>query len=183
MTSLMQRIRRRSPQRPVADEPSALPTGAEPQDPAAPAVTSFRERGRLRRRLRYLRRVRELGFRDVGGLVFDLHRFGRTNDELVATKIAALDAVDQELRALETALDDRREITELHEPGVGACPRCAALHGSEARFCPSCGLELRGPRALGETGPPAPATPPAASGLAPAPAAPADEPAPAPPTP
>ena len=32
-----------------------------------PDSPSFRQRGRLRRRLRYLRRVRELGFRDLGG--------------------------------------------------------------------------------------------------------------------
>jgi hypothetical protein len=143
MTSLMQRIRRRSPQRPVTEPDPGVPAGAEPQDPAAPAATSFRDRGRLRRRLRHLRRVRELGFRDVGGLVFDLHRFGRTNDELVAGKLTALEAVDRELRALEVALDDQRPVTELREPGIGACPRCGELHGTEARFCPACGLELR----------------------------------------
>ena len=144
MTSLMQRIRRRSPQRPVAEpEPGGVPAGAEPQDPAAPAAPSFRDRGRLRRRLRYLRRVRELGFRDVGGLVFDMHRFDRTNDELVAAKLTALDEVDRELRALEVALGDQRAITELREPGIGSCPNCGELHGTDARFCAACGIELR----------------------------------------
>lgn len=153
MTGLMQRIRRRRQQPPAPVEPQpAVPAGVEPQDTAAPARPSFRERGRLRRRLRYLRRVRELGFRDIGGLVFDLQRFGRSNEELVKGKIAALEAVDHELRALETALDDRHDIVELREPGIAACPRCGALHGSEARFCPACGIELRGPRALGEVG-------------------------------
>src|SRR3954447_7766462 len=87
-------------------------------DPATAASPSFRQRGRLRRRLRYLRRVRELGFRDLGGLVFDQHRFSRVNEELVRGKLAALAAVDGELRALEQALDDRRSITELREPGI-----------------------------------------------------------------
>src|SRR3954452_24486128 len=54
-------------------EETAAPAGAE----ATPSGPSFRDRGKLRRRLRYLRRVRELGFRDLGGLVFDLDRFGR----------------------------------------------------------------------------------------------------------
>jgi hypothetical protein len=158
MNRVLDRLRRRAPQRPVTQETTAVPAGAEPQDPEAAGAGSFRDRARLRRRLRYLRRVRELGFRDVGGLVFDLHRFGRSNDELVSAKLAALDAVDRELRALETTLDDRHETTELHEPGIGACPRCGALHASEARFCSGCGLELRGPRVVGDLGPAAPAT-------------------------
>jgi hypothetical protein len=113
---------------------------------------TFRERGRLRRRLRYLRRVRELGFRDLGGLVFDLHRFGRAREDLVQAKLSALQAVDHEMRALEMLLDDRRPVTELREAGISSCPRCGALHGSDARFCPSCGLQLVGARPLGEVG-------------------------------
>jgi hypothetical protein len=134
----------------VADEAAAdhAPAGQDP-DPGSP---SFRHRGRLRRRLRYLRRVRELGFRDLGGLVFDQHRFAQANEELVRGKVNALAAVDQELRALERALDDRRPITELREPGISVCPRCGGLHGSEARYCPSCGVAFRGPLAMAEVG-------------------------------
>jgi ribosomal protein L40E len=145
-----------------------VPAGQEP----VPDRPSFRQRGRLRRRLRYLRRVRELGFRDLGGLIFDQHRFSRVNTTLVDGKLQALVAVDGELRALEHALDDRRPLTELREPGISVCSRCGALHGSEARFCPSCGTPVRGPRAIAEVGeavtlpggdvapPPAAATPP-----------------------
>jgi hypothetical protein len=126
----------------------AVPAGAEPADPAAPPQPSFRNRGRLRRRMRFLRRVRELGFRDLGGLVFDQHKFHRPNEELVRGKVAALAAVDSELRALEEALGEKRDITELREPGITACPRCGTLHGSDARFCPSCGLALSGARTI-----------------------------------
>lgn len=112
-----------------------------------PARPSFRHRGRVRRRLRYLRRVRELAFRDLGGLTFDLHRFGRDGSALVAGKLEALSSVDAELRTLQSALDDHREYVVLREPGVAACPACAALHGSEAHFCPHCGLALSGRRA------------------------------------
>src|SRR5512133_4376530 len=70
----------------------AAPAGAEPADPAAPPEPSFRNRGRLRRRLRFLRRVRELGFRDLGGLVFDQHKFSQANEELVRGKVNALAA-------------------------------------------------------------------------------------------
>lgn len=133
---------------PAADAPP-VPAGVDPGEPPRP---TFATRGRLRRRLRYLRRVRELGLRDIGGLVFDQHRFGQSRPELVQGKLAALTAVDAELRRLERALDDRRAITELREPGIAACPRCGALHGSDARFCPSCGVPLRGPRAMAGIG-------------------------------
>jgi hypothetical protein len=170
---------------PAADqEPPAaeVPAGQEP----VPASPSFRHRGRLRRRLRYLRRVRELGFRDLGGLVFDQHRFSQVNEALVHGKLAALAAVDAELRALEHVLDDGRSLTELREPGVSVCSRCGALHGSEARFCPSCGTPVRGPRAIAEVGeavslsvgeigavtPPATSVPPPTPGTPPPPAQP-----------
>jgi hypothetical protein len=166
MRGLVTRLRRPRTSDPVpVPPPPTGPAGLEPQDPAAPPEPSFRDRGRLRRRLRHLRRVRELGFRDLGGLVFDLHRFGRRGDELVAQKLNALAAVDLELRALERALDDERPFHELREPGLAACPRCSAIHGSDARFCPSCGTGLRGPLAVGEVGDaagPAPSSAPAA---------------------
>ena len=67
-------------------------------------------------------------------------------------KLAALDAVDRELRAIERVLDERRDIIELREPGVAACPRCGALHGSDAKFCPQCGTQFSGPLAMVEVG-------------------------------
>ncbi len=152
------------------------------QQAPAPAQPSFRDRGKLRRRLRFLRRARELAFRDIGGLMFDMRRFGRERPDLVESKIGALAAVDTELRALERILDDRRPLHELREPGITSCARCGALHSSESNFCPHCGLQVGGSRAMGEVGgaiaappqpPPAPAqlsTASAVSGQAPAPA-------------
>lgn len=133
-----------------ADPPSgtAAATAAAPAgtDPAAAPAPGFRERARLRRRLRFLRRVRELGFRDLGGLVFDQHRFGRPDAGLVAQKVTALAAADGELRAIEAALGAEGSVTELREAGVSACARCGALIGSDARFCSSCGASVRGAR-------------------------------------
>lgn len=94
----------------------------------------------MRRRARFLRRARELAYRDLGGLVFDLHRFGQRNDPVVTAKLTTLQQIDSELRALEQALNERRPVTVLREVGIAACPRCAALHGSDDRFCPGCGL-------------------------------------------
>lgn len=131
-----------------ADQPSV------PQPPAAPSRPGFRERGRLRRRLRYLREVRELGYRDLGGLVLDQHRFQRPNEELVAGKVEAIEALDREMRAIEQALSESTPYTELFIPGLSACPRCGALHGSDARFCPQCGLSFKGPRTIAGVGTP-----------------------------
>ena len=97
----------------------------------------------MRRRLRFLRRLRELGYRDLGGLVFEQHRFARADEALVRGKVDALAAVDRELRALEAALGERRAVTELREPGLTACARCGAVIGSDARFCSSCGAPPR----------------------------------------
>jgi hypothetical protein len=149
MKDLLARIpRRRRRSGAVRTDGSTTPIAGV--DPATAASPSFRDRGRLRRRLRYLRRVRELGFRDLGGLLFDQHRFNRPDEELVRGKLAALQAVDTELRALELLLDDPRPIHELREPGIAACMRCGALHGTDARFCASCGVPISGPRAVGE---------------------------------
>jgi len=161
--------------------PAAPANGAVAEAPEG--RTSFRDRSRLRRRLRFLRRARELAFRDIGGLLFDMRRFKRDRPDLLEAKIGALTAVDQELRALERILEDGRPIHELREPGISACARCGALHSSEANFCPNCGLQLAGARAMGEVGgaiaapPQAPPAPGSAAAPAPAPApAQADQP-------
>lgn len=128
----------------LAPGETPIPAGAHGPPTASP---TFLTRSKLRRRLRYLRRIREIGFRDLGGLVFDLERFGRERPDLVALKLAGLSSIDAELRTLEVALGDQRDAEELHEPGVSACARCGALHGSEARFCSSCGTSVTSPGA------------------------------------
>lgn len=115
---------------------------AQVASPAVPRKVSVRNRGRMRRRLRYLRRVRELGYRDLGGLVFELRRAGVDNEVLVGAKVDALRSIDRELHVLEHGLRDFRSVEELHEPGVSVCLRCGALHGSDANFCPQCGIRV-----------------------------------------
>ena len=127
---------------PGSDGEATAQQPAVPADPAASGA-SFRERGRVRRRLRYLRRLRELQLRDLGGLVFELRRFGRHREDLVAAKVTQLATTDEELRHLEEVLRARRAFTELREPGIGgACPACGALHGSADHYCSNCGRPL-----------------------------------------
>jgi hypothetical protein len=124
---------------------SPAPTSGEGQPAGAastPGADGFRSRGSARRRARYLRKARELGYRDLGGLVFNLHRFGQRNDALVLAKLTGIGHIDTELRALEDVLHERQPVTVLREAGITACPRCAAMHSSEDGYCPSCGLAV-----------------------------------------
>jgi hypothetical protein len=128
-----------APEQKPGEPVPASTQGEQPTEPA-PQAPGFGERGRMRRRARFLRKARELAYRDLGGLVFDLHRFGQRNDQVVLAKLATLGHIDAELRALEAALREIRPVTVLREAGIAACPRCAAIHGSDDRFCPGCGL-------------------------------------------
>jgi hypothetical protein len=118
------------------NQPAGLDTPETPQDPG------FLERGGLRRRLRFLRKTRELAYRDLGGLVFEMHRLGQERKDLLDGKLATLGRIDREVRGIESALQTNRGVTVLREAGVTACPRCAAIHGSEDRFCPACGFSM-----------------------------------------
>ncbi len=92
-----------------ADEAEQAPQGTEPAPEQTPEAETeqpsekpgFAERAQMRRRARFLRKARELAYRDLGGLVFDLHRFGQRNDPLVLAKLATLRQLDTELRGLE----------------------------------------------------------------------------------
>jgi hypothetical protein len=133
----------------------------------------FGERGRMRRRVRFLRKARELAYRDLGGLVFNLHRFAQRNDALVMAKLDTLGHIDAELRTLDAALQERRPVTVLREAGITACARCAAIHSSGDHYCPNCGLSLEPHADLPIAGAASvPAAPPTTSSHAPAPSSP-----------
>jgi hypothetical protein len=124
-----------------------LPAGIDPGELAdAPAASAGR--GKLRRRLRYLRRVRELLLRDLGGFIFELHRTaGGTPQEghrrLIESKAKRLVALDAEVRGLEARLGEPHEATVMREPGIGGlCPECGELHASDAHYCARCGTPL-----------------------------------------
>jgi hypothetical protein len=127
---------------PATEASPASPATAAEAQASAVEQPGFGSRGRRRRRARFLRKARELAYRDLGGLVFSLHRFGQRNDSLVLAKLATLSRIDAELRALEDSLGERQPVIVLREAGITACPRCAAIHSGEDRFCPSCGLSM-----------------------------------------
>ena len=63
------------------------------------------ERGRIRRRLRERKRLREARLLDLGALVYELHRQGKRAPELLQQKAAELSEIDAEVRELEATLD------------------------------------------------------------------------------
>ena len=136
---------------PVAPAPSAAPTTPQPTPPPT-AEPNFIARGRMRRRVRYLRQLREIQLRDLGGFVLELHRFGHERPDLVQAKVAWAAQTDAELRALERALREDHPMRELRQPGIGgACETCGAVHGSQDRFCATCGEPLSGDQAVDDT--------------------------------
>ncbi len=124
-----------------------LPPGLDPDELAAVPTTSAR-RGRLRKRVAFLRAARELLLRDLGGFVYELHRTAHDHEHeahrrLRATKLDRLTGIDAELHELELLLDDVRRNVVVSEPGVGGeCPECGELFGSAAHYCSHCGLPL-----------------------------------------
>ena len=124
-----------------------LPAGVDAGDLASGPPASAR-RGKLRRRLRYLRHVRELLLRDLGGFTYEVHRTAGgtpqdTHRRLSEAKAKRISALDEEVGALEARLGDPHVETVLREAGIGGtCPECGELHASDARFCSRCGTPL-----------------------------------------
>jgi hypothetical protein len=134
-----------TPATPVVAADRAVPAGLDPVE--APLRAPAGRRGRLRRRLRYLRRARELMLRDLGGLLYEVHRTGGGQIEphatVIGAKVQRLTAVDAEAHAIESALGAARTETLVFQPGVGGtCAVCGELFGSDARFCSHCGASV-----------------------------------------
>jgi hypothetical protein len=123
-----------------------LPAGVDPGDLAAAPASA--RRGKLRRRLRYLRHVRELLLRDLGGFTYEIHRTAADTPQepqrrLAAAKAERISALDAEVLALESRLGEPHAEPVLREPGIGGtCRECGELHASDAHFCSRCGAAL-----------------------------------------
>jgi zinc-ribbon domain len=151
-----------------SDQPGRdLPAGVDPAE-LATAPSSVR-RGKLRRRLRYLRAVRELLLRDLGGFYYEAQRSEpgiEPHRRLLDAKAARLATLDTEVRDLESHLELPHPPTVVRDAGIGGtCPQCGELHASDARFCSRCGTSLTGrgrTAAAGHPAKPAAAAPTAA---------------------
>lgn len=140
-----------------SDVPAGIERGAD-----AVAPTGSRERGRMRRRLRELRRLREAQLLELGALVLEAHKHGRDNSPVVKSKAAEASATDAEARAVADALEADAGLDTIVSAGIaGPCPTCGTLTSTAWRFCSTCGTPLDGrPGAAPRSeGPAAPATP------------------------
>jgi len=129
----------------TAEASGRLPAQPSTSPTPAPEPADLGERASLRRRARYLRKLREIQLRDIGGLLVELHRFGRERPDLVQAKVDSAAETAAELRGIESVLADGRSLRELREAGIGgACEVCGAVYGSRDRFCSACGVALAG---------------------------------------
>ena len=132
-----------------------MPESSQSSAAPVPDRPRARERGRMRRRLRRQRRMREALLLDLGAIVFELHRQGRREPELLQAKAAELKAVDDEVRALADALDTGEGMMQLVAAGIaGSCENCGSLLSTDARYCDACGAAVL--PALAESAPPPP---------------------------
>ena len=119
---------------------SPTPAGQDPLPEAAAGHPGARERAAMRRRVRKVARTRDALVRELGGLVVEMERLGRRNDDLVKRKAHEIVALNQELEALRGALDQRLTLERVVAAGIaGSCASCGSLLGTEDRFCSHCG--------------------------------------------
>ena len=96
--------------------------------------------GAIRRERRALLETREQRLRDLGGVIFEMFRHDRFNEELIRERCTELLELERRVEKLEELLDAATNRTPLHR-----C-LCGAELPSFARFCPSCGS----PASVGE---------------------------------
>jgi hypothetical protein len=132
-------------------------------DPLAAASAGPAERGKLRRRLRRLKRVRARQRIELGALVVDARkRANGSRPEVLERRAAEAAEVERQVRELSHAVDAHADTRELAAGIAGTCSSCGALLSTEDRFCPTCGT----PTKEGRARPAASAPPPPAEGAA-----------------
>jgi hypothetical protein len=119
---------------------SPTPAGQDAPSPEAAQRPGARERAAMRRRVRKVARLREALARELGGLLVEMERLGRRNDELLVRKAREIVLLDDELHGLRTALGERHTLERVVATGIaGSCRVCGSLLGTEDRFCSRCG--------------------------------------------
>jgi nitrate reductase alpha subunit len=73
-------------------------------------------------------------YKEIGKLVYDLHRGAEVTNEEMDEKMAQVDAKQEKLAALRDKLAEMRSVT--------ACPHCGKPCGKDDAYCSSCGAEL-----------------------------------------
>jgi zinc-ribbon domain len=127
----------------AAAQPQAAPVQAAAAQPQAPGVDGA---GLEARRQQLASRFAELQS-DLGGLVYEMAIRDSFKQNLVVRRAAELQAVDQELSAVERQLG-------LAPAGAAAaaCPSCGAAVQAGSQFCARCGSVVAAPQPAGGVG-------------------------------
>lgn len=166
IAAIRRRIRPDVPPAPVDATPGSADTGnasaAQPVAPAEeppPPVTvleptpatevhpdehlakpSFSERAALRRRVKTLRARRDAGLLELGAITIDQRRFGDpTAGTLLRRRTDELVDLDNEIAAIEFALEEHASATAIAALGTVRCLGCGTLVGPVDRYCAHCG--------------------------------------------
>jgi hypothetical protein len=140
MRPILRKIRERAAR--AADRTSASGSAAG-QDGTQPQRPSARDRGEMRRRIRQLRRRRDALLLELGGLVMEMHRQGRGDQQLVSSRADEVSRVDAEARELARAVDAGERLDDLVAAGIlGPCGACGTLLSTDARYCSQCGTAV-----------------------------------------
>lgn len=76
----------------------------------------------------------EVLYKEMGRMVYDLHRGGEVSNEEMDAKIAAVDAKQEKIAALREQLAGMKTVV--------VCPHCGRTCGREDAYCPGCGGAL-----------------------------------------
>lgn len=116
------------------------PAAAEPQHDEHFAKPSFSERAALRRRVKTLRARRDAGLLELGAITIDQRRFGDpTAGSLLRKRTDELVDLDNEIAAIEYALEEHASATAIAALGTVRCLGCGTLVGPVDRYCAHCG--------------------------------------------
>jgi predicted regulator of Ras-like GTPase activity (Roadblock/LC7/MglB family) len=120
-----------------------VPAGQDPPTAQQLRRAGARERGAMRRRLRKLKHAREALVGDLGGLVVELHRHGRTDSPLIGQRVQQIAAIDAEMRGLAQALGSELTLGQVVVAGIaGTCTHCGTILATSDRFCSNCGTAV-----------------------------------------
>lgn len=78
--------------------------------------------------------------RQLGALVYSLHKSGEANEELVQRYISVIAGVEQEITSLQQSHPSAA--TTVSGVATVLCPGCGAEVDPDAIFCPGCGNKL-----------------------------------------
>lgn len=107
-------------------------------DTALKTGTELAEKGKRQVDLMALRTKLSRTQRELGALVYSLHKNGEENPELVEKYIQAVAAVERELEAFTPDIPDEADGADVR----ALCPSCGAEVDPDATFCRVCGYKL-----------------------------------------